>query len=791
MTLKMVKEIELKCAFEPETLTFTEIPAFQYKRSLEEEIESGNTSQEELTNLLEQMLMARSLEEMIAEFKQGAYRPLPKFDYFGPTHLSIGQEAVPVGAISALNSDDYITSSHRGHSDAMAKGCSVIRKLSDTALLEYLKQRIQWLEAIGETLNNRDSRKDMEEKALRGHVYRMIAELFGKRDGYCGGVGGSMHIADFSTGHLGANAIVGGHMGIATGAAISCRYQSLGRVVLCLAGDGAYNNGISHESMNMACMAQFENGLMERRFGVPIIYGVVNNQYGMSGQFNGEISGIDYVARRAVGYNLNGMSAEVVNGMDILAVKDATIRAAEKARYGEGPILLEFITYRFRGHTLSEPEAYRTKDEVKMWRDYDPIESLFNQMNQCLRKGQPLITQKEFERMKQKVWQRNADMAVRAAHSQDPEPEHIIEKMYCNTNSGVVLQEFRNTKFITLPKTTKRDEKGGINFRSALKEALIEEMARDSRVILFGEDVAEYGGAFGVSSGLIDIFGRDRVFNTAISESAIVGSSIGMAMTGLRPIAEIMYADFILMAMDQIGNQAAKWQFMSGGQIKLPMVIRTSIGGGRGYAGQHSQSLESIVTHIPGLKVVAPWDAHDAKGLLKSAIRDDNPVIFFEHQLLYNLKAEVPEEEYLIPIGKAKIRREGRDITIVSWSYCVGVALEAAEKLRQEGIETEVIDLRSLVPWDEESVINSVKKTGRCIVVSQAVSQGSYTGEIASTIQAKTFDYLDEPVLRIGAPNCVSPSSIVLEKIYLPDAETIVRQVQGIFDQRYSTAKLL
>jgi pyruvate/2-oxoglutarate/acetoin dehydrogenase E1 component len=242
-----------------------------------------------------------------------------------------------------------------------------------------------------------------------------------------------------------------------------------------------------------------------------------------------------------------------------------------------------------------------------------------------------------------------------------------------------------------------------------------------------------------------------------------------------------MYADFILMAMDQIGNQAAKWQFMSSGQIRMPLVIRVSTGGGRGYAGQHSQSLESIVTHMPGLKVVVPWDAYDAKGLIKSAIRDDNPVIFFEHQLLYNLKAEVPEEEYLVPIGKAKIRREGKDLTLISWSYCVGLALEAAEKLAGEGIETEVIDLRTLVPWDEETVIDSVRKTGRCLVVSQAVSQGSYTGEIASTIQARAFDYLDGPVLRLGALNCVSPSSIALEKVYLPDAQAIANQAKGMF----------
>ncbi len=777
----MVKEIGLVCSFEPGKIKFGEIPLFQYNRSLQEELDSGNISRGELRDLLEQMLMARSLEEMIGEIKMNAYQPLPGFDYVGPTHLSIGQEATSVGAAAGLHPEDYITSSHRGHSDAVAKGCSYIRKLNDKQLRQYLKERAAWLEAIGETFDEKNTREQLEEKGLRMHIYRIIAELFGKKDGYCGGMGGSMHIADFSTGHLGANAIVGGHMGIATGAAVSLRYQGLRRVVVCLAGDGAYNNGIAHESLNMAAMAQFENGLMKEKFGVPIIYGVVNNHYGMSGQFNGEISGIDYVARRAAGYSLRNMYAEVVNGMDVLAVREATGRAAKKAREGKGPILLEYITYRYRGHSLSDPAAYRSKEEVKVWRGCDPIQSLFMKMNQCLVKGQPLITKEEFEGLKQAVQQRNADMAVKAAKSADPEADQLLENMYCDTTSAEVPGESANVELVNSPKPIKRDKEGKINQRFALKEGLIEEMARDKRVVLFGEDVAEYGGAFGVSLGLLEIFGRDRIFNTAISESAIVGAGVGMAMSGLRPIAELMYVDFILMAMDQIGNQAAKWQFMSNRQVKMPLVIRTSTGGGRGYAGQHSQSLESIVTHMPGLKVVAPWDPYDAKGLIKSAIRDDNPVVFFEHQLLYNLKGVVPEEEYLVPIGKAKVRREGKDLTIVSWLHCVGLALEASEKLAEEGIEAEVIDLRTLVPWDEETVIDSVKKTGRCLVVSQAVSQGSYTGEIASTIQARAFDHLDGPVLRLGALNCVSPSSIALEKIYLPDVQAIIGQVKAMF----------
>ena len=240
-------------------------------------------------------------------------------------------------------------------------------------------------------------------------------------------------------------------------------------------------------------------------------------------------------------------------------------------------------------------------------------------------------------------------------------------------------------------------------------------MSRDGRVILFGEDVADYGGAFGVTNELLGLFGRDRVFNTSISESAIVGAAVGMAMTGLIPIAELMYDDFILMAMDQIGNQAAKWSYMSGGQISLPMVIRTTIGGGRGYAGQHSQSLEAIAAHMPGLIVIAPSNAYDAKGLLKSSIRGSNPVIFFEHQMIYNLLSKVPDEEYLIPIGKANLIKEGSDITIISWSNTVNETLRASEILDKEGISAEVIDIRTLIPLDIETIINSVKKTGQSL----------------------------------------------------------------------------
>ena len=322
---------------------------------------------------------------------------------------------------------------------------------------------------------------------------------------------------------------------------------------------------------------------------------------------------------------------------------------------------------------------------------------------------------------------------------------------------------------------------GEITYRDAIKEAVIEEMLRDSRVIFYGEDVAEYGGAFKLSKGLLEMFGRERVFNAPISEAAICGTAVGAAMIGLRPVVELMYMDFLLMAGDQVGNQASKWHYMSGAQVEVPMVLRVSVGAGKGYGGQHSQTLESTVVHVPGLYVVYPSTPYDAKGLMKSAIRDNNPIMFVESQGLYNEKGPVPQQEYLLPLGVADVKRAGSDITLVAYGPAVPLALKAAARLQDEsGASAEVIDLRCLVPLDIETVLMSVQKTGRCVVISQAVSMGSFTGEVASTIQQQAFDFLDAPVLRVGAQNGIAPQSHVLEQVFYPRVEDILSAAKSI-----------
>lgn len=782
----MVKQIDVIANFEPSFITRdVKIPVFQYDRTVEDELKDGNITPEFCIDLLECMLLIRNLEEMIVELKdnKGRYGALRQFIYVGASHVSIGQEAISTGAIAGINPTDYITSTHRGHGDSLAKGFFAIKNMSNEELIKRFEEVPQMCEHLGIDYKGK-SREELIDQSITLHLYRAIAELFGSEDGYCKGRGGGMHIADFSVGHLGANAIVGGSMGMAVGAALSSRYLGNGKIVLCFAGDGAYNNGIAHESMNFATMRQFTNGLMSKRFGMPIIFGIVNNQYGMTGQQRGEVTGIDFLAERGFGYNEIAMYAEVVNGMDVLAVMEATKRSAEKVRNGEGPVLLEYWGCRFKGHSLSDPTtAYRSEEEFKSWCCVDPLLSFPQQL---IKAG--VITEEQFEEIRRKARQRNEDMALKASQGPMPDPKDMFFGLHSDTNSNVVPPEYQNVTVLKEYKPFERKD-GKISYREAVIEAMVEEMLRDNRVILYGEDIAEYGGAFGATRGIIDIFGRDRVFNTAISEAAIIGTGVGASMTGCRPIVEIMYIDFILQTMCQTGNQAAKWKFMSGGQPTLPLTIRTTTGGGKGYAGQHSQSLEAIVAQFPGLKVIMPSTAYDAKGLLKSAIRDDNPVVFIEHQNLYGEAvgaSVVPLEEYLIPIGKADVKRkvdnpkEGQSATIIAYGYMLPIALSAANKLAEEGIEVEVIDPRTLRPLDIDTLVESVKKTGRAVVVHQACEFMGMGAEIVAQLQLHAFDYLDAPILRVCAPDVPPPSSQVLEKAFLPNDARIISAVKEL-----------
>ena len=317
-----------------------------------------------------------------------------------------------------------------------------------------------------------------------------------------------------------------------------------------------------------------------------------------------------------------------------------------------------------------------------------------------------------------------------------------------------------------------------ITYCQALNEALAEETKRDERVFLMAEDIGPYGGAYGVTNGLMEKFGEERVRDTAISEAAIIGAGLGAAMTGMRPIVEIMYIDFIGICMGQINNQVAKIRYMFGGETKVPLVIRTEGGTGRTLGAHHSQSLEAWFIHIPGIRVVMPATPYDAKGLLKTSIRDDNPILFIEHKMLYNTKGQVPEEEYLVPLGEAEITRKGTDVTLITYSRMLLYSLEAAEELEKEGINVEVIDLRTLLPLDIKTIIHSIEKTNRAIIVEEDCKTGGVGAEIGMQIMENCFDELDAPIKRIAGADVPMPKSPNLEKLAIPSKEDIIKAIK-------------
>lgn len=321
-----------------------------------------------------------------------------------------------------------------------------------------------------------------------------------------------------------------------------------------------------------------------------------------------------------------------------------------------------------------------------------------------------------------------------------------------------------------------------ITYREAVKQAIREELQNDERVFMMGEDIAEFGGTFKVSLGLLEEFGPKRIRNTPISEMAILGAGVGAAATGLRPIAEIMYSDFFTVAMDQIVNQAAKMRYMFGGKLSLPLTIRTTMGGRRSAAAQHSQCLEAWTMHIPGLKIALPSNAYDAKGLLKSAVRDPNPTIIYENKMLYNVEGDVPEEPYFVPWGQAHIVREGTDVTVVALSDMVDFSLKAAEKVAGEGVSLEIIDPRTLAPLDIDTILASVQKTGRLVVAHEAMITGGVGAEIAAQVGYRALDYLEAPIERVGAKDTPIPFSPILEREILPDDDDIVEAVYRILD---------
>ncbi len=572
----------------------------------------------------------------------------------------------------------------------------------------------------------------------------MFAELMGKDQGTNRGRGGSMHIADPTIGIFGANGIVAAGLPIAVGAATAAQLRRDGGVAVAFFGDGAAAQGAFHEAINLAAV-----------WKLPVIFFCENNNYAEFSPASTQSAAP--LERRAAGY---GTDYVAVDGNDVAATAAAMHNAVEAARAGRGPAIVEAATYRWHGHYEGDPQRYRSPDEVRAWEVRDPL------LVHARRLRAAGVTDDAISSLASSV-ARELDEAVEAARR-------------LATPAAATL-----TDFVVRPRPDRAEPLAPVDdaptFRTmdAVRAALEAELASDDRVFVAGIDVAAGGNVFGLTRELHDRF-ADRVRDTPISETAIMGLAVGAAMAGMRPVVELMYLDFVGVCLDQLLNQAAKLPFMTGGAAQMALTVRTQFGAGRSSGSQHSQSLEALLAHIPGLSVVMPSTPADTYGLLRAAIQDPNPVVFIENRLLYGMKGPEPPADYLLPIGTSAVVHPGSDVTVVSVSRMVHEAVAAAERVAGEGISVEVIDLRTVAPLDMAPILDSVHKTSRLLTAHEAVVPFGVGAEIAATVAREAFWDLDAPIQRIGAAATPPPYAPDLERAWLPDRDDIAEAVRRL-----------
>lgn len=604
----------------------------------------------------------------------------------------IGQEAIAVGVVRALRPDDYVLPMHRNLGVFTTRGVD-LRTLFRQLLLRE-----------GGFTKGRD--RTFHFGTLEHRIVGMIS-------------------------HLGAM------LPVAAGLALAATLRRESWVVAAFTGEGATSEGDFHEALNLAAV-----------WKLPVLFIVENNQWALSTPVHEQYA-CARLADRAVGY---GMAGAVVDGNDVLAVHRAVAAAAARARQGGGPTLLEFETFRMRGHEEASGTDYVPPALLEEWAARDPIARFERLLDE-----REVLSPAARDAMRRELAEQIDALAEAALES--PEPVSTPERELADVYAPSLLR--------VKPPSKPAGWGPEVRYIDAIADGLREAMRHDPRVVLMGQDIAEYGGVFKVTRGLVEEFGRERVRNTPIIESGAVGAALGLALEGFRPMVEMQFGDFITCAFNQIVNNLAKTHYRWGARV--PVVIRAPVGGGTGAGPFHSQNVESWFTAVAGLKVVAPATPFDAKGLLLAAFEDGNPVLYLEHKFLYRpIKGHVPEGYYTLPLGRAEVVHEGRDATVVTYSVGVHWALEAARTLAAEGIEVEVVDLRTLQPWDVETVLQSVRKTGRALVLHEAPRTGGFGGEIAATIGQEAFEWLDAPVMRLGALDTPVPAAKALERLFMP-----------------------
>ncbi len=652
----------------------------------------------EILSLYENMMRLRRFELTAQELLRKGIMP-------GFLHLYIGEEATAVGICAHLRDSDWITSTHRGHGHALAKGVS---------------------------------------------ARAVMAELFGKVTGVSHGRGGSMHFYDPGKGLFGTNGIVAGGIPLSVGIGLSAKVRKTDQIGVSFFGDGGSNHGAFHEALNFAGAQNAQ-----------VVFVCENNLYATSTPLRVATKNTD-IWKRAEGYGIPGVA---VDGNDVLAVWQAAKIAVERARSGGGPTLIESKTYRVVGHNEGEPliGVYRTQEELDAWKKRCPV---VNFRKKILDQG--WVSEGELAAIDKQIEEEIKDAEEFAINSPQPDPKTARDNTWADpVNPAVVINHVSDTR--TVEQT----------WLEAVREGIAEEMRRDPNIICMGEGVGERGGCFGHTKTLWHEFGGHRVMDTPICELGFTGAGIGAAATGCRAISDLMFSDFLFEAASQIVNQAAKLRYMSDGRITVPLVMRASMGMLKNSSAHHSGTYYPMWAHCPGLLVVVPSNPADAKGLMKTALRCQDPVIFLEQKALFATKGQVPVGEHFVPFGRAAVVKSGKDITIVTCGLLVHRSLEAAKVLESQGISCEIIDLRTIVPLDVETIVAGVTKTGRLLVVDEAYPFCGIGAEIAAAVMEHAFDELDGPVGRLHTDPTTFPFSPVLENDMVVNVDKIVAAVRN------------
>ena len=614
----------------------------------------------------------------------------------GFLHLYDGEEAVAVGVIPLLKSEDRIIATYREHGHALARGMPMTT---------------------------------------------VLAEMYGKVEGCSGGRGGSMHLFSREANFYGGNAIVGGGLPLAVGLSLADKMQGADGVTACFFGEGAVAEGEFHEALNLASL-----------WDLPVLFVCENNGYAMGTALDLTEAQTD-ISAKARSYSIQG---ETVDGMDVVAVEAATRRALSAIKETGKPYFLECRTYRFRAHSMFDAQNYRTKGEVEDWREKGPIVRFQGWLQET-----NLLHEDEIKAIVAEV---DAEIAAAVAFAEagTDEPLETLTRYVTAPERPAAPTPAKPAKMV---ETT---------YREAVKAGIVEAIERDERVFLMGEDVGHYGGCYAVSKGLLDRFGADRIRDTPLSESGFTGAGIGAAMAGMRPIVEVMTVNFSLLALDQILNTAATYRHMSNNQFGVPVVIRMATGAGRQLAAQHSHSLEGWYGHIPGLRILTPATLEDARGMLWTALQDPDPVLIFENVMLYNMTGELAENAGAVDIDHAAVRRKGTDLTLITYGGSLFKSLDAADELAKQGVSAEVIDLRCLRPLDMPTILASVAKTHRVLIVDEGWKTGSISAEIGMQLAEDAFFDLDAPLARACSAEVPIPYAAHLEAAAIPQVPGIV-----------------